>query len=368
MKLRQWFRFDAAADEPTVAEIYLIDFIGDWIDEYWGFGVTAKAFVEQLAKLPEGVTTIRLHINSPGGDVFAAVNIANALRDQRTSKGRTVEVIVDGLAASAASVVMMAGDTIAVSDNALVMIHNPWTVAVGDADEMRKSAGLLDKVRGEIVTTYQWHSALSADELSALMDADTWMDADEALANGFATEKVEGLKAAASIDPRAVAALKVPERFRARVAALLVPAAAEPSPESGQPAPEPPSPPPAAEVLRRCRDAGCLDLAEQFLETQASLPDVDTALAAAVDARTREAARASEIRTLCQVAKLPGLADGYIAGAMPVAAVRAHLTTITATLQQATIDGTLMPDAGARPTPRIDTAAVYARLNHTTKE
>lgn len=362
MKHREWFRFDNAADEPTVAEIHLIDFIGDWIDDYWGFGVTAKAFVEQLAKLPEAVTTIRLHINSPGGDVFAAVNIANALRDQRVSKGRRVEVVVDGLAASAASVVMMAGDTIAVSDNALVMVHNPWTIAVGNAVEMRKTADTLDTIRQTIIATYQWHSELSADELSALMDAETWMDADEAIANGFATEKVEGLRAAASIDPRALDRLTVPEKFKARVTALLAP----PESSLGQSAsPDVPAAAAATDVLRLCREADCLDLAEDLIVSSASLADVRAAVGAARDARAVACAKADEIRALCQTARCPELADGYIAGGMPVAAVRDHLVRITAKMQATDIDGSLMPDAGARSKPRIDVAAVYARLNHT---
>src|ERR1051325_2166278 len=200
MKAREWFKFQAAADDASVVDIHIIDFIGDWIDDYWGFGVTAKAFLDQLAKLSNDVKTVRVHINSPGGDVFAASNIANALREQQASKGRTVETIVDGIAASAASIILMAGSTIKVADNGVVMVHNPWTIAVGNAADMRKSADTLDTLRNTIVATYKWHSSLSDDELVALMDAETWMDADEAIAKGFATEKVEGLKAAATID------------------------------------------------------------------------------------------------------------------------------------------------------------------------
>lgn len=360
---RTWFRVDAKAEDPTVVDISIIDFIGDWLDDYWGFGVTAKAFVEELAKLPDAVKTIRLHVNSPGGDVFAAVNIANALRDQRASKGRAIAVFIDGLAASSASVVIMAGDTIAIGDNALVMIHNPWTITLGEAADLRKSADSLDKIRETIIATYRWQSPLSDEVLGELMDAETWMDADEAIANGFATEKVEGLKAAAALDPRALAKLSVPEKYRARAEALVA-APAPPEP----PAPEPPAPASATEVLRLCREGDCLDLAEGLLAANATLDQVLARVSAERQARAAAAARATQIRALCDKVKLPELADGYIAGAMTLDAIRAHLTVLTAKLDRIEIDGSLLPDQGAAVKTRIDVLAIYAGRNRLTKK
>src|SRR5512137_2504661 len=78
---REWYRIAAKAEDPSVAEIDIYDFIGDWIDGYWGFGVTAKQFLEQLVTLPDAVKTVKLRINSPGGDVYSATAIANLLRD-----------------------------------------------------------------------------------------------------------------------------------------------------------------------------------------------------------------------------------------------------------------------------------------------
>src|SRR5690349_6468961 len=118
----KWFRFVNDASDPSTVDIHVIDFIGDWIDqalnEMFGeeISVTAKAFVDQLAALPEGVKAINVHINSPGGDVFAALNIANALRDQQATKNRTVTTYVDGLAASAASIIAMAGSKVVMAD------------------------------------------------------------------------------------------------------------------------------------------------------------------------------------------------------------------------------------------------------------
>lgn len=357
--MKTWFRMDVSASDPTVADINVFDIIGDWIDEwinqFWGveMALTAKAFVKMLAELPEGVKTLRVHINSPGGDCFAAATIANALRDQQLSKGRTVETYVDGLAASAASVIAMAGSKVVMADNALMMIHNPWTVAVGNAKQMRKAADDLDTVRSTIVATYKWHSELEADAIVALMDAETWMDADEAITNGFATDKVEGLKAAALIDPKAAAKLgAVPEKYRDRVQAMVKPAPAPVAPAAS-----------AVDVIRACNEAGCPELAESLVTKNASMEDVRQALTEAKASKTAAEARASAIRAACVVAKQPELADGYIAGGMTLAAVKAHLTTITAKLDKVEIDTGLEPDANAKPKSRIDTAAVYAGLN-----
>lgn len=356
----KWFRMETSTTEPTVVDIHIIDFIGGWDEDWWNrnFGydlaLTARAFVEELSKLAESVKTIRVHINSPGGDVFGAINIANALRDQQTSKSRVVETIVDGLAASAASIVAMAGSVVRMSDNALMMVHNPWTIAIGDAKGMRKLADDLDTVRDTIIATYKWHSSLEDDAIIALLDAETWMSADEALANGFATEKVEGLKAAASLDPRSVAKLAVPEKFKARVAALLH-------------KPEPPkdaaAPAPAADVLRLCREGEVLDLAEELVGAGATLEQVQSRVSSERQTRAAAATRASEIRALCEQAKLAELAPGYIAGAMGAADVRAHLTTITGKLDTVEIDGHLPTDHGRRAKAALSAADIYDARN-----
>jgi ATP-dependent protease ClpP protease subunit len=357
MTPRQWFRIENQADDPSIVDIFIIDIIGDWIDElineYYGMTatVTAKAFVDRLAKLPEAVKTIRVHINSPGGDVFAAVNIANALRDQQTSKSRAVETIVDGLAASAASIVMMAGKTVAIADNAMVMVHNPWSIAIGSAADMRKSADTLDAIRNTIIATYKWHSSLDDVELIALMDADTWMDADEAIANGFATEKVEGLKAAASIDPRGLAKLTVPDKYRARVDALL----AKPA--------EPPKAADAVEIIKACRKGDCSELAEELVAAKATTERVTARIAEVGEQKRQAKARADEISALCATAKLPELAAGYVAGSMSLADIRTHLTTITAKVDHVEIHHHVSPDAGAVRKPVIDVTAVYAARN-----
>jgi ATP-dependent protease ClpP protease subunit len=366
--MRKWFEIVAAAGE-RVAEINILDFIGTWGDEFWGDVVTAKSFLEELAKLPESVNTIRVRVNSPGGDVFAAATIANALRDQRMNKKRTVEMRVEGLAASAASVVLMAGDTIEMPDNALLMIHNPWSWTIGDAKDMREAADQLDKIRDTIISTYQWQSPLPAEEIGALMDAVTWMNADEAVERGFATAKVEGLKAAACITPGLAPRLAVPERFAEQVRALVRPemeavtVATEPEPTAILPAPAPRAADPA-EVVRLCGEAG-LDLVfAQNLITEGLAADaVEARVVLERSARVAAESRATEIRALCAKAGQDDLAGEYVAGGMTVEHVRSHLLKITAKLDRVEIDAGLGPDHGARKKAVIDVVAVYAERN-----
>lgn len=350
-------------DDPSVADIYIFDFIGDWVDDLWGFDgivTTAKSFIKGLEELPDSVKTEKVHVNSPGGDVFGAIAMANALRDQR-KQGRQVETIVEGLAASAASIVIQAGDPIRIADNALIMIHNPWTFAAGEASELKKAAGELETIRNAIIATYRWHSKLSEKAIGALMDETTWMEADAAIANGFATEKVEGLKAAASIDPRGVAKLAVPEKYQAHVKALIKPALDDLALEPGKIIAEEPAK--ATEVLRLCREGDCLDIAESLITDGLSIEHVQSRVKAEVENRASAKARADEIRGLCDKAKLSELADGYIGGQMKLEDIRAHLTTLTAKLDQLEIDGGLEPDHGGKPRAKINVSEVYATRN-----
>lgn len=373
--MKNWYQFKNETTASNVAEIHIIDFIGDWYDEFYkqfGYetGVTAKSFVDELAKLPATVDTIRVYINSPGGDVFGSLNIANALREQAMSKGRTVETIVTGVAASIASVIAMAGSKVTMNDNALMMIHQPWSVAIGNAAEMRKQADTLDTITTSLVASYQWHSTLSADEIIALLSAETWMTADEAVAGGFATDKVEGLKAAASINPKTLAALKVPEQYRDRVQALLQPAESPAKTADDVIEDRVTDAFNALEVVDICEAGGCPELARALIQDKATPEQATARVTAAKQQKTAAAARASEIRALCATAKLPDLADGYVNGGMTPADVRTHLTTVTAKLDSAAIDAGLKPDAGSltKQAAALSASAIYAKRNNPTKE
>lgn len=166
-------------EADTDAELLLYGTISDssWYDD----DVTPKLFAEELQALGGKPLTVR--VNSPGGDVFAAHSIYNQLK---TYSGH-ITMRIDGLAASAATIVTCAGDTIIMPSNALYMIHNPATYAWGNAEDMRTAADVLDTVRQTIINVYQKHTGenLTMDELVQMMDDETWMTAGDALAYGF---------------------------------------------------------------------------------------------------------------------------------------------------------------------------------------
>ena len=143
--------------------------------------VTPAAF---KAELNAGKGPITLHINSPGGDVIAASQIYTLLMDYPYN----IRVQIDGIAASAASVIAMAGNKVCMSPTSLLMIHNPLTFALGDSEEMRKAIQLLDEVKESIITAYEIKTGLSRARISQMMDAETWMNAKKAKELGFCDE------------------------------------------------------------------------------------------------------------------------------------------------------------------------------------
>lgn len=153
---------------------------GEISDETWyGDEVTPKMFKEELQ---DGKGDITVWINSPGGDVFAAAQIYNMLMDYKGN----VTVKIDGLAASAASVIAMAGTEVQMSPVAMMMIHNPATIAIGDSSEMKKAIDMLDEVKESIMNAYEIKTGLSRSRISHLMDAESWFNAKKAVELGFA--------------------------------------------------------------------------------------------------------------------------------------------------------------------------------------
>lgn len=153
---------------------------GEISDETWyGDEVTPQLFKDELNA---GKGNITVWINSPGGDVFAAAQIYNMLRDYKGA----VTVKIDGLAASAASVIAMAGDEVLVSPVAMMMIHNPATIAMGNAKEMERAIGMLNEVKESILNAYETKTGLNRVKLSHMMDEETWFNAKKAVELGFA--------------------------------------------------------------------------------------------------------------------------------------------------------------------------------------
>lgn len=148
-------------------------------DSWFNDDVTPKLFREELMA---GSGDITVWLNSPGGDCVAAAQIYNMLMDYKGS----VTVKIDGIAASAASVIAMAGTKVLMSPVSMMMLHNPMTVAFGDSDEMQKAIEMLHEVKESIINAYEIKTGLSRAKLSRLMDAETWMDANKAVELGFA--------------------------------------------------------------------------------------------------------------------------------------------------------------------------------------
>lgn len=161
----------------------IIDLYGEISDvSWWGDEVTPKLFAEELNALGD-IFELEIHINSPGGDVFAGMTIYNIIK----RKGVLTTVYVDGLAASIASVIAMAGDEIIVPENATLMIHKAWTMMSGNADDLRKQAEELDRIDGQIADIYAGKCGKKAEDMLALMEAETWMTGAEAKELGLAT-------------------------------------------------------------------------------------------------------------------------------------------------------------------------------------
>lgn len=214
--------FSVRAMGDDEAEIMLYDAIVDSAleAEYWG-GVAPEPFVAQLRAIKAG--TIHLRINSPGGSVFGARAIETALREHSAR----VVVHIDGLAASAATFIAMAGDEVVMSPGALFMIHNAWTFAYGNASELKATAALLDKIDGTLVATYAARTKQTPEQIAEWMAAETWFTADEAVAHGFADAMPEPEPEPKSNAKASAWSLKA---YRNAPAPKEVPAPAEPPP------------------------------------------------------------------------------------------------------------------------------------------
>lgn len=180
---KTWYSMNAKKHH---AEIYIYEEIGFW-------GITAGDFAKELVALGD-LETITLHLNTPGGSVADGTAIYNSIK----KNSATVTVEIDGYALSMGSIIALAGDTIKMADNALFMIHNPWGWAMGDSEDMRKAAEVNDHHKEAMLNTYESKTGLDRDELSKMMDDETWFNADEALESGFIDEVTESVELAAS--------------------------------------------------------------------------------------------------------------------------------------------------------------------------
>lgn len=338
---KRWFNAQravgGATEGPRVAVVNIFAQIGGGF--FSDDGVTAKSFVDAVNELGD-LDEIEMHINSPGGEVFDGLAIYNYLRRHPAK----VTAYVDGVAASIASVIAMAGDKIIMPSNAQIMVHDPWSFAIGNSTEMRKSADTLDRVKSGLLAVYQERTGKSDDEISALMTAETWISAEQAVELGFADEIEEPIRAAASFDMdevRAMAQAAAQARIDAQAAA---PQATDPAPQNLGPgglfplAPDQPQPEaygPDA-IARACLDAGMGGLIPQCIDQRMNR-----------EAVARLIGNASRVRDICAAARIPNVADVLITNmGDPAAMLQAALAEHAAVLDDSTtINSRLSPGA-----------------------
>lgn len=182
-KFWNWVKNSVPDEFGNTRTLYLDGQISE--ETWWGDEVTPEAFRKELF---EDSGDITLWINSPGGDCFAAAQIYNMLMEY---PGK-ITVKIDGLAASAASVIAMAGSRVCMSPVAILMIHNPATVAMGDTEAMKKAIGMLNEVKESIINAYELKSGMDRAKISKMMDSETWFNAKKAVELGFADEVLYG--------------------------------------------------------------------------------------------------------------------------------------------------------------------------------
>lgn len=185
-KFWNWKNRTVLNQEANLEQVERVLFLNGTIaeDSWFDDDVTPQLFKEELVN---GSGDITVWINSPGGDCVAAAQIYNMLREYEGN----VTVKIDGIAASAASVIAMAGDKVLMSPVSMMMIHNPMTIAFGDSGEMQKAIDMLKSVKDSIINAYEIKTGLSRAKLAHLMDAETWMDAGKAVELGFADEIIK---------------------------------------------------------------------------------------------------------------------------------------------------------------------------------
>jgi ATP-dependent Clp endopeptidase proteolytic subunit ClpP len=338
--MKKWYTIEAKAAERT-AEITIFDSIGATWD---GEGVTAKQFIADLKALD--AEQITLLINSPGGSVFDGLAIYNAL----VASGAEITGKVMGVAASAASFILMACKRIVMPENSFLMIHNASSIAWGDSATMRETADWLDKIGDSIVNIYATRTGKSVEQIKSWLNAETWFSAAEAKDNGFADEVGAAFAATAQFEVD-----KLPENVRKAFASATPPVT-------------PPADPAPAAIAK--------PLAEQIkaLATERGLPEMAAVLATASDITnvaeaTAALTLASEVKALCVVAEMPDRADALMRNRTSLSEVRAQLCKALAEANEAEVD-TSKPTNRApnTSTAQIDHAAIYEKANTPTNK
>jgi ATP-dependent Clp endopeptidase proteolytic subunit ClpP len=381
--VKRWFDFRAQAKG---AEVLIYDEIG-------AFGIPAKAFLDELKALGP-VTELTVRINSPGGSVFDGVAIYNALKRHDAA----ITVRVDGIAASIASMIAMAGDEVVMPENAMLVLHDPSGLVAGTASDMRAMAEALDRMKAGMVAAYRDKSGRDEAEIEALMQAETWLSAEEAVDLGLADRVEQPVRMAAHFDlsrfrnaPPQLAALltsstpqedEMSDSHKTRprkLDAVEAAAAGDAGPkasadqlapvEGDRPAGPAPAPAAAAQSSQTPADAaGMPAVAHQQATPTAPAAAQPTAQVIDLDAVRADERRATlayvaEVHELCALAGRSDLAAGFVAKATPVAQIRRSLLEARAAEDEATAIRSQVRPASEPAQPAIDTAAIYAARN-----
>ena len=307
---KHWYSLKASGEaEARSIEVYVYGEIGTW-------GITANQFVRDLAELDDGVSPIVVAFNSIGGDLFDGLAIHNAL----SRLGERCTGRVDALAASAASVAVCGAHKVVIASNAMLMIHNPWTYAAGDAEDLRKVATALDQAMEAIIAAYKAKAPdIDEVELRRMVNAETWLTANEAVALGLADSVGEGVSVKACLG-QGGALQRYQHAPQALLAQLEEPPEPEPTPEPVKPEPENPPIVDSAKlallITQSCNTAGISNLIESLISTT-KLADEVTVNAAITNAKA--------VRDLCVAARLPEFTQEFVAAGLSADAVRGRL-------------------------------------------
>ncbi|WP_415764903.1 head maturation protease, ClpP-related [Pseudomonas sp. ZB1P45] len=306
---KTWYAVQASGEAvERVIEVFVYGEIGAW-------GITANQFVQDLRAMDDGVSEVIAAFNSVGGDLFDGLAMHNALR----RLGARCTGRIDALAASAASVAVCGAHKVVIAESAILMIHNPWTYAAGDAEDFRKVADVLDQTMEAIIAAYKAKAPnIDEAELRRMVAAETWLTANEALALGLVDEIGDGIKVKACLGHGGVL-----QRYQHAPAELLAQLDEPPEPDPELEPIDPPLVPVVVDsaklalmITQRCAAAGISNLVEPLLSST-RLESEEIVLAGL--------ARAKAVNDLCVAARLPEFSVEYVSAGLDAAAVRARL-------------------------------------------
>lgn len=331
MVARKWFEMKAAAEtKPAVISVF---------DDIGGWGVTARDFITQFNTL-EG-NDIELQINSSGGSVFDALAMFNAMK----MSGKTINVKVMGIAASAASYLAMVGTTISMPSNTFQMVHNPMTGVYGNADELTEMADVLRKIGASLQNTYVARTGKSEEEVAALLSKDSYLTADECLAFGLCDTVTEAVAVTAKFETE-----HLPDAVQLMFLSAKKTMETPPAPVNAL----------SDQIVAALKEKS-LDKFSVVLVTDPAMVDM-----AVVAARILEI---GEIQAVCRIAGKDAEFDALVNCGKTLVQARAHITELLAAADDQTVIDGSTPDSnqplqGAQPTA-VKPADIWAARRQT---